>query len=130
MPPQRASKARKAASSNKQKRAALKRKSDARTLKQSRRLRSEELEIALLKGAIAADPDQQVTTRSHTAKPLYYVDQPFACRDCGKEEVWTAAQLKWYYEVAKGPVEARAIRCRACRKNRRPVLERDKRTTG
>jgi len=32
----------------------------------------------------------------------YYVDTPFRCGDCGKEEVWTGTQQKWWYEVAKG----------------------------
>jgi Probable zinc-ribbon domain len=32
----------------------------------------------------------------------YYVDTPFRCVDCGKEEVWTGTQQKWWYEVAKG----------------------------
>ncbi len=46
----------------------------------------------------------------------YYRDREFQCRDCQKIEVWTAAQQKWWYEVAKGHVESYAIRCRACRK--------------
>ncbi|HEX5608348.1 MAG TPA: zinc-ribbon domain containing protein, partial [Candidatus Binatia bacterium] len=32
----------------------------------------------------------------------YYVDRNFCCIDCGKEEVWTGTQQKWWYEVAKG----------------------------
>ena len=32
----------------------------------------------------------------------YYVDRLFRCVDCGKEEVWTGTQQKWWYEVAKG----------------------------
>lgn len=51
----------------------------------------------------------------------YYVDQPFACADCGKAEVWSATQQKWWYEVAKGYVFTTATRCRACR---RKVRER------
>jgi hypothetical protein len=47
----------------------------------------------------------------------YYADIPFLCRDCGKAEIWTAAQQQWWYEVAKGHVESCAIRCRACRQN-------------
>ncbi|MEF8715567.1 MAG: zinc-ribbon domain containing protein [Accumulibacter sp.] len=45
----------------------------------------------------------------------YYVDIAFRCRDCGVECVWTAAQQKWWYEVARGNVETRAVRCRSCR---------------
>jgi hypothetical protein len=46
----------------------------------------------------------------------YYEDKPFQCKDCGKGEVWTATQQKWWYEVAQGDVWTTAIRCRACRR--------------
>ena len=46
----------------------------------------------------------------------YYVDQAFICTGCQAEEVWRATQQKWWYEVAKGNVESRAVRCRACRR--------------
>ena len=49
----------------------------------------------------------------------YYIDIPFRCVDCGKEEVWTGTQQKWWYEVAKGFVYSTAIRCRACRRKER-----------
>jgi hypothetical protein len=49
----------------------------------------------------------------------YYVDRPFTCKDCGKSEVWTATQQKWWYETAKGDVWKVAVRCRACRRRER-----------
>ncbi len=49
----------------------------------------------------------------------YYVDEPFCCKDCGKQEVWTATRQKWWYEVAKGQVFTRANRCNACRRKER-----------
>jgi hypothetical protein len=49
----------------------------------------------------------------------YYIDQPFTCMGCGKEEVWRATQQKWWYEVAKGDVNTTAIRCCACRRAKR-----------
>jgi hypothetical protein len=49
----------------------------------------------------------------------YYLDVPFTCGDCGKEEVWTATQQKWWYEVAKGYVYSGATRCRTCRRGER-----------
>lgn len=52
-----------------------------------------------------------------------YVDRRFACVDCGAEEVWTAAQQKWWYEVAQGEVYSGARRCRECRAKER--LRRD-----
>ena len=57
--------------------------------------------IVIPEGAIAADLTQQAANNSY-GPPLYYVDQPFTCIDCGSEEVWTAEQQKWYYEVVKG----------------------------
>jgi Probable zinc-ribbon domain len=49
----------------------------------------------------------------------YYIDIPFRCVDCGKEEIWTGTQQKWWYEVAKGFVYSTAIRWRACRRTER-----------
>jgi len=49
----------------------------------------------------------------------YYVNRPFVCKDCGKAEVWTASQQKWWYEVAKGGVWTTASRCRPCRRKER-----------
>jgi len=49
----------------------------------------------------------------------YYVDQPFQCQECGRAEIWTATQQKWWYEVAKGFVYSTAKLCRACRRRER-----------
>jgi hypothetical protein len=46
----------------------------------------------------------------------YYQDMAFRCRRCGKEELWTGTQQKWWYEVAKGYVYSTAKFCRLCRK--------------
>jgi hypothetical protein len=69
-------------------------------------------------GAIAADLAQQALNNSYDP-PQFYIDQPFDCVDCGKHEIWTAAQQKWYFEVAKGSIYGRAVRCRECRVKRR-----------
>ena len=60
----------------------------------------------------------------------YYVDQPFRCRDCSKEEVWTATQQKWWYEVAKGFAYSSAVRCRACRRKEQARKMAARRTAG
>jgi hypothetical protein len=78
------------------------------------------------RGAIPADRSQQAENNSYDP-PHYYVDQPFKCIDCGKREVWTASQQKWYYEVAKGSIYGRAVRCRPCRQKHRRELEQRKR---
>ena len=57
----------------------------------------------------------------------YYVDRPFRCVDCGKEEVWTGTQQKWWYEVAKGFVYTSAIRCRLCRRKKREQSDESRR---
>ena len=49
----------------------------------------------------------------------YYLDKPFTCKDCGKQEVWAATQQKWWYETAKGGVWTMATRCRLCRPRER-----------
>lgn len=66
--------------------------------------------------AIAADPSKQVPIRSYDPPPLWYIDKDFVCVECGKEETWTAAQQKWYYEEAKGTLYAIAKRCHDCRR--------------
>ena len=49
----------------------------------------------------------------------YYLDQPFECKSCGKAEVWTAEQQKFWYEDCQGDLSAVAIHCRSCRKARK-----------
>ncbi len=53
----------------------------------------------------------------------YYINEPFQCVDCQKQEIWLATRQKWWYEVAKGNVYSFAKRCNACRK-----IERDRKT--
>ena len=49
----------------------------------------------------------------------YYIDRPLRCIDCGKQEIWTGSQQKWWYEVAKGFDYSTAVRCRPCRRKER-----------
>ena len=58
----------------------------------------------------------------------YYVDVPFRCKDCGKDEIWTATQQKWWYEVAKGFAYSIATRCRACRRKEQGRRTESRRT--
>jgi hypothetical protein len=69
--------------------------------------------------SVPADPSQQVPNNSYSPPPTAYYDLPFTCVDCGKDEVWTAEQQQWWYEVAKGSLYTTAIRCRACRQAQR-----------
>jgi hypothetical protein len=69
-------------------------------------------------GRIPANLGEQAPNNSYSPL-LFYEDREFACVDCGKLEVWTAEQQKWWYEVAKGTIYSGAIRCRDCRAARR-----------
>jgi hypothetical protein len=59
----------------------------------------------------------------------WYRDYPFQCADCGKLEIWTATQQKWWYEVAKGGILTIARRCRTCRKAHREKEDVDRKQT-
>ena len=72
--------------------------------------------VEIPRGAVPADPSQQVPNNSYSPPPSFYVDKEFVCVDCGRKEIWTAEQQKWYYEVAKGSLYATAVRCRECRR--------------
>ncbi len=103
--------------SNKQRRAEIK-------AARAKRAKALEAKYGMFKppipgGVVSADHAQLGHVCPCTILPLYYVDQPFDCRDCGVPEVWTAQQQKWWYEVAKGSLDSIAIRCRPCRKRER-----------
>ena len=65
--------------------------------------------------AVQADASRLSHINTYGALPEFYIDQPFICRDCGKEEIWRARDQKWYYEEAKGHIDAVAVRCHDCR---------------
>ena len=52
---------------------------------------------------------------TYSSPPEFYYDIEFTCIDCGKLEVWTASQQKWWYEEAGGYFFSGAVRCRSCR---------------
>jgi hypothetical protein len=70
-------------------------------------------------GALPADQAKLLHDNTYGERPRFYVDKPFTCVDCGKEDVWTAADQKWWYEEAKGKIATRANRCLTCRRKRR-----------
>ena len=80
-------------------------------------------EAALLRGrtkvnATLLRPDNSYGFPDYVERG-YYLDKPFTCKDCGKQEVWAATQQKWWYETAKGGVWTMATRCRLCRRRER-----------
>lgn len=70
-------------------------------------------------GAVKADPEKLTHINTYGTLPEYYIDQPFICRRCGKREIWRARDQKWYYEEAKGHIDARAVECHDCRTGKR-----------
>jgi len=68
--------------------------------------------------AIGADLTKHAPHNSYSPR-YWYQDMRFQCKDCGKSEIWTAQQQKWWYEEAKGQINATAVRCRACRQAER-----------
>lgn len=69
--------------------------------------------------AVPGDPGKLDHINTYGSLPEFYIDQPFICRGCGKREIWKARDQKWYYEEAKGHIDAVAVECHACRKAKR-----------
>lgn len=67
-------------------------------------------------GAVLADHNELKHNNTYGPLPLFYVDKLVTCRDCGTQEIWYAEKQKWWYEVAKGSIESKAVKCRECRK--------------
>ncbi len=75
---------------------------------------------AALHGGVIVDLSALAPNNSYGepdfVKRKYYFDQPFICAGCNSQEVWTAVQQKWWYEVAKGGLFTTAKFCRTCRR--------------
>lgn len=69
--------------------------------------------------AILADTSKLAHINTYGSLPEYYLDQPFICRQCGKSQIWKAKDQKWYYEEAKGHIDATAVECHECRKQKK-----------
>ena len=69
--------------------------------------------------AAPANPARLSHVNTYGRLPEFYLDQPFTCRRCGKREIWKARDQKWYYEEAKGHINARAVECHDCRAAKR-----------
>ena len=64
-------------------------------------------------GAIPVDTE--ILANSYGSPPMpFYANEVFRCRDCGKEVVWTALEKYQYYEIDKGNIYARRVRCDSC----------------
>lgn len=83
---------------------------------QAQRLRWGDQRITVNIKALA--PDNSYSSPAYVERG-YYVDRPFRCCDCDQDEIWTATQQKWWYEIAQGGRWTTAKRCRACRRRER-----------
>jgi hypothetical protein len=115
--------------SNKQKRASLQLRRAAKREKQvakeaheARAIRAQALKAASARGEVLVDPSRlQAGYFDHSdfMRRGTYLAVAFTCKSCGKSEIWTAHQQKWWYEIAKGNVFSTAILCRPCRRRER-----------
>lgn len=99
--------------SGKQRRTEIKRSRLERIAKRDRKV--DPFKHPIPEWAIPVNPSEIVCHSMFINIPLYYVDKEFICKDCGSDEIWTARQQKWWYEIVKGDFESTAVRCRACR---------------
>jgi hypothetical protein len=111
--------------SNKQRRQEIKSKRLERAKKLQDSIAGDKAQT-LPSGAVPADHSELQHNNTYGPLPDYYVDAPYVCRDCGSEEIWTAKQQKWWYEVVKSDINAFAVRCYGCRKKIRDEKDRQK----
>lgn len=79
---------------------------------------------------LPADVSRLVPNNSYGAAcKQFYEPVPFRCMDCGKEEIWTARQQKWWYEDCQGSIYSTATRCLPCRIARRQKLAEQRQRT-
>jgi hypothetical protein len=112
--------------SGKQRRAELDAKKNARAAKDAAAVRERHIAGGTIVNKSALAPDGNYSVPDFVERG-FYVDKPFECIDCGKAEVWKAAQQKWWYEIAKGSVWTTARRCRPCRRKERERKEATRR---
>ncbi len=68
-----------------------------------------------------------LSDNTYSSPPDYYYDEAFKCRDCGKEQVWTAEQQKHWYEELGKTINSSAVRCQVCRAHIQAIKELQKR---
>ena len=112
--------------SNKQRRAEIKQQRIARAERLRAQLRAvPDARLHPVPGMVPADRELLARhNNTYGLLPEFYLDRAFTCRDCGAEEVWTARQQQWWYEVVHGAIDSRAVRCLACRRARRAEHDR------
>jgi hypothetical protein len=117
--------------SNKQKRSELKARKEAKREKEAllaaaaaKEARVEALRAARARGELPVESSRLNGAGYSYSIPAFvergtYAPIEFTCKSCGKAEMWTAHQQKWWYETAKGDVFSTATMCRPCRSKER-----------
>ncbi len=116
--------------SGKQKREKLKKDRKTKAAAKAERLKQELTAIraryisdAVLADAVPVKPELCAPPYPYSAPDFMrrgtYLDMHFVCKDCGKDDIWSATQQKWWYETANGDIYSVAVRCRPCRKAER-----------
>jgi hypothetical protein len=81
----------------------------AKELTEAKRVASLHIEVQRRHpSALRADPARLGHIHTYGALPEFYLDRPFRCRECGKEEIWKAADQKL---VSGGGERPHGCRC-------------------
>ncbi|WP_051559771.1 zinc-ribbon domain containing protein [Marinobacterium jannaschii] len=74
---------------------------------------------------VPSNPEKLSHNKTFGPLPLFYEDLFFVCADCNSEEIWAAADQKWWYEEFKADINSIATRCPTCRAaiNARPMQQ-------
>ena len=100
------------------KRAAVRPEEVRTQLKRAAKERETQLKDKVLVNPTNLHPNNSYGTPDFVVRG-YYADMTFTCKECGKPQVWTATQQKWWYESAKGDVWTIAVLCSPCRRRER-----------
>jgi Probable zinc-ribbon domain len=119
--------------SNKQRAAELKARRAKRTLAGAKKRQAQQRVYAVDVGGTPVNPALLALDNSYGVPDFVkrgtYLDQSFDCCDCSKREVWSATRQKWWYEVAKGGVWTRPLRCQPCRRKERERIAEQRRVS-
>ena len=63
---------------------------------------------------------------------VFYVDRPFRCVGCGKQQIWTAEDQMFWHETLKGTIYTTPKHCRTCRQHerRKHLAQRERSVAG
>ncbi len=68
-----------------------------------------------------------VNDNTYSSAPDYYYDEEYNCIDCGKAQVWSAEQQKYWYEELGKTINSSAVRCQVCRAHIQAIKEQQQR---